>query len=399
MEEIELLYWKIVTQSDPEVVVDYGNDIDSAQAGSGFSITDPLTAEGMDRWNLNVLPNLPGSLLRHSSKTITGVTVPWVYIGMLFASFCWHVEDDSFFSVNYSHFGATKTWYGTNAEHADKLETVMRDSLPKLFDAEPDLMMKLVTMISPAILVANQVPICRAYQNSGEFIVTWPKAYHCGFSNGFNCGEAVNFALESWLPFGREAVSRYRKFKRGGVVSLDRLVLTLVTNEPDEYSHDSLIKEMSVLIRNERRLQDQLSTLGVVCRERNSTKKQSWPLFPVPLWHSQVNELDRCAECNNYVFISHIFCPCSPQRVLCLLHHRFLCHPYPHATISYRYSVKELTHLAARIPMDSSKRLRQDAMWSSIVTDLVSSPPAPLPAGIKVKTKTEVVYQRRSRMG
>ena len=33
------------------------------------------------------------------------VNVPWVYLGMLFSSFCWHIEDNSLFSCNYMHEG------------------------------------------------------------------------------------------------------------------------------------------------------------------------------------------------------------------------------------------------------------------------------------------------------
>lgn len=41
----------------------------------------------------------------------------------------------------------------------------------------------------------HQVPVCRLEQHPGQFVVTFPKAYHGGFSYGFNCGEAVNFAV------------------------------------------------------------------------------------------------------------------------------------------------------------------------------------------------------------
>ena len=42
------------------------------------------------------------------------------------------------------------------------------------------------------------VHVVRAVQNPGDFIVTFPRAYHAGFSHGFNCGEAVNFATGDW---------------------------------------------------------------------------------------------------------------------------------------------------------------------------------------------------------
>jgi hypothetical protein len=48
------------------------------------------------------MPILPESLLRYIKSDISGMTVPWIYIGMLFSAFCWHNEDHYTYSVNYS---------------------------------------------------------------------------------------------------------------------------------------------------------------------------------------------------------------------------------------------------------------------------------------------------------
>ena len=60
-------------------------------------------------------------------------------------------------------------------------------------------------------------------QESGTFVVTFPKAYHGGFSHGFNCGEAVNFGTADWLPWAVDATEHYRKFGRPAAFSLQVL--------------------------------------------------------------------------------------------------------------------------------------------------------------------------------
>ena len=44
-------------------------------------------------WNLNRLPTVGGSLLRLLDADVSGVMVPWVYVGHLFSTFAWHNED------------------------------------------------------------------------------------------------------------------------------------------------------------------------------------------------------------------------------------------------------------------------------------------------------------------
>ena len=54
--------------------------------------THPLDPYSKDAWNLNNIPILPKSLLRFIKSDISGMTVPWTYVGMAFSTFCWHNE-------------------------------------------------------------------------------------------------------------------------------------------------------------------------------------------------------------------------------------------------------------------------------------------------------------------
>lgn len=62
-------------------------------------------------WHLGTLADGHRSALQRIGEPIAGVTYPWLYFGMLFASFCWHNEDHFLYSINYHHAGAPKTWY------------------------------------------------------------------------------------------------------------------------------------------------------------------------------------------------------------------------------------------------------------------------------------------------
>ena len=100
-----------------------------------------------------------------------------------------HVEDHYAHSINYMHWGAPKTWYGVPGAQADAFEEVMRAAVPDLIESEKGLLYKMVTMVPPAEAVRAGVDVCHLVQRPGTFVITWPRAYHAGFSHGVNCAE------------------------------------------------------------------------------------------------------------------------------------------------------------------------------------------------------------------
>ena len=58
-------------------------------------------------------------------------------------------------------------------------------------------------MIEPKILEANGIRVQRMVQQEREMIIVFPHAYHSGFNHGFNMAEAINFATERWVEYGK----------------------------------------------------------------------------------------------------------------------------------------------------------------------------------------------------
>lgn len=278
-------YWHIVETESDSISVDYGSDLDISKYKSGFLRYKPngmidnnnsnnvnsnnlnnnssvfdiknnninnkftpfnsfyISNEGKTLytnnwytktgWNLNNLPNVEGSLLRHICTPINGVNVPWLYVGMLFSTFCWHTEDNYLNSINFNHYGDAKIWYGIPGSSATEFEKVAKEHFPLSFKESPDLLHAMNTQISPGLLQSNNIPIYKIIHEAGTFVLTWPKAYHGGFSSGFNIGEAVNFAIGDWLLKGSEADENYRALCRKSVFSHTRLLFVLAHHMND----------------------------------------------------------------------------------------------------------------------------------------------------------------------
>jgi histone demethylase JARID1 len=375
---VEKEYWRIVEGTDDRVVVYYGSDVDVHEHGcSGFpldtqSTAEPVraralktkgqfirdaTAEAMAKsgWNLNNLPYV--SALKHLRQNISGVTRPMMYVGMLFSSFCWHTEDNLLYSINYVHMGKPKNWYGVSGRYAAKFEEVMKQTMPDLFEKHPNLLHMLITMLSPRILQANGIPVVRTIQNAGEFVITFPNAYHAGFNQGFNCAESVNFALPDWIEQGRTAVEMYR-FKRSSVFPHAEFVISAAldlikeaessgdTASEDEDGSEKKTEQIEPydLADFRPRIKSELERIINAERQDRQRLQKAGLTRIVPLTTKQLKEeCKQCDVCGFDCYVSGVVCDCNNAISFCLSHAEGRCNcEISRKKIQYRFELKLL---------------------------------------------------------
>jgi hypothetical protein len=186
-EELEKTYWKTLTYAPPL----YGADLPGT-----------LFHDSVKLWNLNKLPNLLDVL----GTKVPGVNTAYLYLGMWKATFAWHLEDVDLYSINYLHFGAPKQWYSISQADARRFEAAMKNIWPTEAKACDQFLRHKGFLISPSHLKQHyNITVNKCVSYPGEFVVTYPYGYHSGYNLGYNCAEAVNFALDSWLPMGKIA--------------------------------------------------------------------------------------------------------------------------------------------------------------------------------------------------
>ncbi|PFH49242.1 hypothetical protein AMATHDRAFT_76277 [Amanita thiersii Skay4041] len=355
--DMEHEFWRLVQSQTDTVEIEYGADVHSTTHGSAMPTleTHPLDPYSKDPWNLNNIPILSESLLRFIKSDISGMTVPWTYVGMAFSTFCWHNEDHYTYSINYMHWGETKTWYGIPGDDAEKFEAAIKYEAPELFEAQPDLLFQLVTLMNPQRVSEAGVRIYACNQRAGEFVVTFPKAYHAGFNHGFNFNEAVNFALPDWLPYGRDCVQRYREHRKLPVFSHDELLITITQQSPTiktaMWLVDSL-KEMTERELDDRR-RARANNFAEVLEEGDRPEEQY-----------------QCDICKVFCYLSQITCSCT-ARVVCVDHAHLLCdseRSNHSITLRKRFSDEELSEILAKV----EERAAIPSVWRARLNRLLT---------------------------
>ncbi|VDO11197.1 unnamed protein product [Rodentolepis nana] len=239
------------------------------------------------------------------------------------------------YPVNEVIKGEPKTWYGVSPEDAELFEKAMTKLAGELFDKSPDLLHHITTTMNPNLLQKEGVPIYRTDQHCGEFVVTFPRAYHAGFNQGFNFAEAVNVCPPAWLPIGRACVEHYAEVRRQCVFSNDELLYRLaeVISGRREMTDIANYTEMAAQcyqdrdsstrtcfgVEDLRMIHSEFSTVvGHEVRVRKDllTRVKQAVKYPVYLLaaedEDENDDDDRiCAVCQTTLFFSAIVCPCK----------------------------------------------------------------------------------------
>lgn len=203
--EVEAEFWRHVAVRDSHVCVHSGS-IDSSGWGYGFPSPGPKSKGSnyaRHPWNLKVLTNNPGSVLR-SLGPVMGVTVPTLHVGMLFSACCWYRDPHGLSWIEYLHTGASKLWYGIPDDQSANFRSALTSLIPTHCQNKTIWLPCDTVMVPPHMLTDRGVSLCRIEQKPGEFIVVFPRAYTSSLATGYVVSESVYFATTSWLDLAKD---------------------------------------------------------------------------------------------------------------------------------------------------------------------------------------------------
>ncbi|XP_078608258.1 protein Jumonji-like isoform X2 [Branchiostoma floridae x Branchiostoma japonicum] len=229
-QEVEHEYWKLVDERLIHTAV-HTAIVDTKSLGSGFPIhrQDSFAKHG---WNLTTVPSNHHNILRYLGS-MSGVTAPWLLVGMLFTTSCWSCDSHKLPSIEYLHTGADKIWYSIPQSEHVKFRKAMHSLVPDLCSEGLCWLEKDAAMVPPSALLAEGVSLCRVEQKSGQYLVTFSGSYVANICCGYSVAEAVYFATLQWLPVGQVAIQMLRQQCKETLFSIEKLLVLLGMSEVD----------------------------------------------------------------------------------------------------------------------------------------------------------------------
>ncbi|GAB6021661.1 jumonji, AT rich interactive domain 2 [Chamberlinius hualienensis] len=298
--EVEQEYWRIVNQRRHHVCVHAGN-IDSSTFGYGFS-SNKNSVFGKHPWNLKVLTNNQRNILRCMGP-IMGVTIPTLHVSMLFTTGCWYRDPHCLPWIEYLHTGASKIWYSVPASQSCKFRDAMRKIVPEFCTNNPIWLPSDTAMVPPDLLIENGVTLNRLVQNSGQFVVVFPRVFTSTICGGYSVSESVSFAGSDWLEIAPIAFKEITDSCEPAVFSLQRVLLGIAKD--NRISADVLNQVLPLLkdLRDqEYDMRKRLYSIGLKQSQhvesfevKDSKNRQS---------RNTENQVEECEICQAICFVS-----------------------------------------------------------------------------------------------
>uniref|UniRef100_A0A671MXT8 Protein Jumonji n=1 Tax=Sinocyclocheilus anshuiensis TaxID=1608454 RepID=A0A671MXT8_9TELE len=353
--EVEQDYWRIVEQRDCHVAVHYGK-VDTNTHGSGFPVgkSEPFSKHG---WNLNVLPNNSGSILRHLGA-VPGVTVPWLNIGMVFSTSCWSQDQNRYIYILFhDNFCPSRYRYSIPAEEKTKLDKVVHTLLQA--NGTPGLeMLEKNIMISPEVLCREGIKVHRTVQQSGQFVVVFPGAFVSRVCCGYSVSETVHFATPQWMNLGYEAAKDLKCRHIAKPFSMEKLLYQIATAEAKRENRLVLSTISSLLkdLRNiEMKQRQDLYEAGLLssaryCTHDNNQSPADTRKKPRK-WLALESSERRCQTCQHLCYLSMVVQE-NENVVFCLecaLHHVEKHKSSRGLKMMYRYDEEQINSLVNQV--------------------------------------------------
>uniref|UniRef100_A0A182QF43 ARID domain-containing protein n=1 Tax=Anopheles farauti TaxID=69004 RepID=A0A182QF43_9DIPT len=273
--EIEAEYWRHVAVRDSHVCVHSGS-IDSSAFGYGFPSPKVKGSScAKHPWNLKVLTNNSGSILR-SLGPVMGITIPTLHVGMLFSACCWYRDPHGLPWIEYLHTGANKIWYGVPDDQNANFRAALTVLVPTHCQNKTIWLPCDTAMVPPHMLTDRSVSLCRTEQQPGQFVVVFPRAYTSSLCTGYAVSESVYFATNSWLDTAKEDFRDIQESCEPTMFSVEQLLFAIANDQRS--NHDTLVQAYPMIIdifEKEKQHRQTLKEQGVTKSERIESKKKS----------------------------------------------------------------------------------------------------------------------------
>ncbi|XP_060535140.1 protein Jumonji [Cylas formicarius] len=300
-QEVEQEFWKYVIQKQNHICV-HSASIDCGSWGYGFAVSknSPFARHA---WNLKVLTNNGNSVLR-SLGPVMGVTVPTLHVGMVFSACCWYRDPHGLPWIEYLHTGGNKIWYGVPNSSCDQFHAALKRLVPNYCQNKELWLPSDTVMVPPNLLMENNVSLCRAVQEPGQFVVVFPKVFTSSISTGYVVSESVYFAPLYWLKTAQSLFDDLKSSCEPSMFSLAKLLLSIASDTKSSTEVLKLIlPHIEELREREKVERARIRGFGNVEEEKMAAPESGCKKKKKPHPSTDENEFE-CDVCRMNLFVS-----------------------------------------------------------------------------------------------